>query len=212
MTVPTRRAALAALAGVSALAIPTVARALPSGQADAELFALQDAIEAADRNHDAALDALSPAESAAIAAREKLPRPERPESRFLAEEWFQTFAQKMAEDREKPWPEWIAYEQALTARKEEIARIKIETGEAAAEERSMETSQAVVAIRDQIVAIRATTLAGLVFKARYAAEHYPGEWDQEVMDGRLLTSIWLGRARLQQPDRHFALRADGHGV
>jgi hypothetical protein len=42
----TRRAVLTALAGASALAIPAVARALPPGQGDAELFALQDAIEA----------------------------------------------------------------------------------------------------------------------------------------------------------------------
>jgi hypothetical protein len=87
----------------------------------------------------------------------------------------------MAEDREKPWPEWDAYEQAVTAREEEIARIKVESGEAAAEERSTETLQAAVAIRDQIAAIRATTLAGLVFKARYAAEHYRDEPDEEVM-------------------------------
>jgi hypothetical protein len=65
----TRRAALTALAGVSALAIPKTARALSSGHGDTELFALQDAIEAADRNHEAALGALSLAESAAIAAR-----------------------------------------------------------------------------------------------------------------------------------------------
>jgi hypothetical protein len=181
MTAPTRRAALTALAGASALALPAAARTLTPGQADAELFALQGSIEAADRNHNAALDALSPAESAAIAARKKLPRPEQPESRFLAEEWFQTFTQKMAEDREKPWPEWDAYEEALGVWEEETARIKIESGEAAAEERSMRTLDEVIAIRDRIVGIRATTLAGLIFKARYAAAHYEGEWDQEVL-------------------------------
>ena len=37
-------------------------------------------------------------------------------------------------------------------------------------------------IRDQIVAIRATTIAGLIFKARYASEHYRDEPDDEVME------------------------------
>ena len=36
-------------------------------------------------------------------------------------------------------------------------------------------------MRDHIVDIPATTLAGLIFKAKYGAEHYHGDYDQDVM-------------------------------
>jgi hypothetical protein len=38
-----------------------------------------------------------------------------------------------------------------------------------------------MSLRDKVVEIPATTLAGLLFKARYAASHYRGEYDPDVM-------------------------------
>ncbi len=115
MTAPTRRAALTALAGVPALALPAVAIAASLG-ADAALFALQPEIDAADQREAAALAAQTFSEETYYAAR----RP------GLANECD------------------------------------------AAEERTGAAQDAVDAIGRQIAAIRATTLAGLVFKAQYA--------------------------------------------
>jgi hypothetical protein len=81
----------------------------------------------------------------------------------------------------EPNPDWAAYEAAVEAWEEEDERIRAETGESAASERSTETLDAVSALRDKIVAIRATTLAGLKFKAKYALEHYADDPDEEVM-------------------------------
>jgi hypothetical protein len=49
-------------------------------------------------------------------------------------------------------------------------------------------------IRDQIVAIRATTIAGLIFKARYASEHYRDEPGDEVMESIVADLLAIGGA------------------
>jgi hypothetical protein len=134
MTAPTRRAALTALAGVSALAIPKTARALSSGHGDAELFALQAEIEAADRSHDAALDAQAEADSAYLAARRG--QPQRPQSTLENETWFQEFAQRMRDYTEPPSPEWDAYNAACAAWEKDQARLQAERAKTAAQERS----------------------------------------------------------------------------
>ena len=62
MTTTTRRAALGALVSASALTLPAALAASASGgHADADLFALRAAIEAADCRHSASLDAQSQA-------------------------------------------------------------------------------------------------------------------------------------------------------
>jgi hypothetical protein len=175
-----RRALLGSILAVGAAAsVPAAAAIVSTGCADAELFALQPAIEAADRRDVAALDARSRAEESYFAARQ--PRPARPESGLDEEEWFQTFARKMREYNAEPKPEWAAYEAAVEAWEDEDERIRVETGEMAASERSTETVDEACALRDRIVAIRATTLAGLKFKAKYALEHYADNPDEEVM-------------------------------
>jgi hypothetical protein len=74
-----RRALLGSILAVGAAAsVPAAAAIASTGCADAELFALQPAIEAADRREDAALDAKSQAEAAYFAARP--PKPVRPET------------------------------------------------------------------------------------------------------------------------------------
>src|SRR5271163_5058088 len=87
---PSRRAALGALASVPALVILPAASAIALASAaspvhlDAALFAMQPAIEAADRELAAALAALNPAEDAYF---DKEPdRPAQPEVVFTAEE------------------------------------------------------------------------------------------------------------------------------
>jgi hypothetical protein len=77
-------------------------------------------------------------------------------------------------------------------REKEHERLQIETGVVAARERQRETSDVVYDLRDRIVAIRATTLAGLKFKARYAAKHCEGDPDQEVMDSIVDDLLALG--------------------
>jgi hypothetical protein len=44
-----------------------------------------------------------------------------------------------------------------------------------------DTQDVVMSLRDRIAEIQATTLTGLIFKARYAASHYEGEYDADVM-------------------------------
>ena len=81
----------------------------------------------------------------------------------------------------EPNADWAAYEAAVEAWEEEDERINAETGARAACERADEASHEVYCLRDKIVAIRATTLAGLKFKAEFAFQHCVGEPDEEVM-------------------------------
>jgi hypothetical protein len=60
-------------------------------------------------------------------------------------------------------------------------RLRVNSGLKAGEESQYEAEVIVLALRDRIVEIRAATLAGLIFKAKYAAEHYRSEYDPEVM-------------------------------
>jgi hypothetical protein len=60
-------------------------------------------------------------------------------------------------------------------------RLRADCGLKAAERSQIEADDVVIALRDRIVSTPATTLAGLIFKARYAADHYPSEYEPEVM-------------------------------
>jgi hypothetical protein len=183
MTATTRRSALTALASAPALAIPAFATPSTSSphHSDAELFALQPEIEAADYRFNVALDAQNRAEERTFP---RPPRPAQPEPSFVKEDWFQTFKEKMAElnANPNPSPEWAAYDVALKAWEEEIARIDLETGAAAACDHADDLLCEVDAICDKIIAIRATTLAGLKFKAKYVAEHDPDAPSLELLD------------------------------
>jgi hypothetical protein len=141
----------AALSGVAIGATIGASIPLPSAaaqsEADAELFALADAIAEADRAHVAAIDRLGASDTAFFAA-----RPPTPVTSDAVEAWEQ-----------------------------ECERLKKECGQAAAEVAERENSAAVMEIADVIAETPATTLAGLIFKARYAAEHYGDSYDQEVM-------------------------------
>jgi hypothetical protein len=182
-----RRAALGAFAGLPALAILPAAGstlALVSVTSpvhpDAALFAMQSAIDAADRELQAAFDALNPVEDAYF---DKAPdRPAQPEATmFSAEEQqaLDAFAAKMR--THKPSPAWTAYEQAFQDYEEEVERIKAECGVTAAEENRDSVQETVSQLQADLIDTPAKTLAGLIFKARYAATHNPDEYDEEVM-------------------------------
>jgi len=186
---PSRRAALGALASVPALVILPAASAIALASAaspvhlDAALFAMQPAIEAADRELAAALAALNPAEDAYF---DKEPdRPAEPGGPvFSAEEQqaLDAFAAKLRARRERGQaPEWVAYEQAVQDHEREIERLKAEFGVTAAEEMQHAAHETISQVQADLVDTPAKTLAGLSFKARYAATHYSGEYNEEVM-------------------------------
>ena len=62
-----------------------------------------------------------------------------------------------------------------------MERAEHDSGLTAAEEAVNAADRVRLAIRDKIVSTRARTLAALTFKARYAAAHFPGDPDEEVM-------------------------------
>jgi hypothetical protein len=176
-----RRAVLRSILAAGAVATVPAAGAIAADHADAALFALQADIEAADRLKEAFFDPFNAAEEAYMAVRAPIPAaPE--DSAFTKEEWFLTFKEKMAELNTSPSPEITAYAAERQAWEEEDKRLHDETGLTAAEECEKEIDAEVLALRDQIVATRATTLAGLKFKAKYAVEHYEGAPDEDDID------------------------------
>ena len=184
-----RRALLRLFGAAPALAmLPTAGSALALASTaspvhpDAELFAMGPAIDAADREFEAALDALDAAEDAYS---DKEPDgPAKPEADFLPEELqaldlLGTAAALRAINGRSPT--LVAYDHAFASHEQEVERLKAECGVTAAHELEDATSKAVNQVRDALAETPATTLAGLIFKARYAATHYRGEYDQDVM-------------------------------
>jgi hypothetical protein len=72
------------------------------------------------------------------------------------------------------------YEEALAAWRAATEQAEHDSGLTAAEEATNAADRVRLAIRDEIVSTRARTLAGLTFKPRYAAEHFPGDPDEDV--------------------------------
>jgi hypothetical protein len=185
-----RRALLRLFGAAPALAVlPAAGSALVLASSaspvhpDAALFAMQSAIEAADMELEAAQAVLKPAEEAYF---DKEPdRPAQPEADFLPEERqaldLLGAAARMREGKGRS-PAWAAYDQAVQDREREVERLHDECGITAAQEREDAAHEAISYVRDELVDTPAKTLAGLIFKARYAATHYEGDWDQEVMD------------------------------
>ena len=171
-----RRAALGAIAAAGAmLAVPRIARA---ADLDADLFALQGPIEAADRELDGVLDALRIAED--NARRNVSEKPAAPEMDRESREAIDEFGRRMAEIRARgPSAEQAAHENALRQWEADTARARAEGGLDTAYAAERAALDAVMALQARVVETPAKTLAGLIFKARYAAER---DHDPVVME------------------------------
>jgi hypothetical protein len=178
----TRRALLRFFGAAPALAaLPATAMLTAPRGDDAELFAMQSAIEAADMEFNTALDVLEAAEDAYS---DKEPdAPAKPDAAvFSAEE--QRAVDAMAavmRERKTPLPAWAAHNQAVQDYERECERMKAECGVTAAHELEDATAARINQVRAVLVETPAKTLAGLIFKARYAATHYSDDYDDEVM-------------------------------
>ena len=176
-----RRAALGAIAAAGAmLAVPRIARA---ADLDADLFALQGPIEAADRELDGVLDALRIAED--NARRNVSEKPAAPEMDRESREAIDEFGRRMAEIRARGQSaEQTAHEDALRQWEADKARVRAESGLDAAHEAEAKALDAVIALQARVAGTPARTLAGLIFKARYAAErdHEPDVMESIVGD------------------------------
>jgi hypothetical protein len=178
---PSRRLFLAAGSAAAIFATLKSASAGQGAEADAELLAIGDQLARADEVEDRAHAAHSIAEDKFYAA--KPPAPIEPEVDVSGEEWLKALQAKMASDKERgPTPEQAAFEQAKADHEKECERIRLDCGLAAAEEAQREASIAAMEIRDAIAGIQATTLTGLMFKARYAARDGNNcFYDSEIM-------------------------------
>ena len=145
---------------------PPARNGLPA-HPDAALFAMGPAIDAADREFNAALDALVAADE--VYSDKEPDGPPEPEADFSSEERqaLDLFGCRREGDRGHP-PALAAYYQAVAAHEQETERLKAECGVTAAHELEDATSAAVNQVRDALAETPAKTLAGLIFKARYA--------------------------------------------
>jgi hypothetical protein len=84
-----------------------------------------------------------------------------------------------ARKKRTPSPVWAAYEQALLDRDFEIERLKSECGVTSAHEAEEAASEAVNSVKAYLLDTPAQTVAGLVFKARYAARE-DNAYDEDV--------------------------------
>jgi hypothetical protein len=171
--------ALAILPAAASSALALASAASPV-HPDAALFAMQSAIEAADRELEAALDALKAAEDAFF--NKKPDCPEQPETILSDEERQAIDALRAASAKiGGPSPAWAAYEQAFRDHEREVERLKAECGVTAANDLELTALDATGRVARALIDTPAKTLAGLIFKARYAATHYEDNYDEDVM-------------------------------
>ena len=75
----------------------------------------------------------------------------------------------------------MAYDQAVQDHERETERLKAECGVTAAHELEEAAHETTSQVQADLVDTPAKTLAGLIFKARYAATHYEDDYDEDVM-------------------------------
>ena len=143
---------------------------------DAALLALQTELAAADQAWEALYSKRVVAEKACFAA---VPAP--PKEPNLDSDAIRKALLSGEALSPKTVQSLRAYDQANKARHEAMERAEHDSGLTAAEDAVNAADSVRLAIRDKIVSIRARTLNGLTFKARYAASHFPGDPDEEVM-------------------------------
>jgi hypothetical protein len=77
--------------------------------------------------------------------------------------------------RKTPSPAWAAYEQAVQGYERETERLEAECRVTAARGLEDAAHETISQVQADLVDTPAKTLAGLIFKARYAATHYSDE-------------------------------------
>jgi hypothetical protein len=158
------------------MAALTVVALAPEDNPDAALLALQDELAAADEVWEALYKQRVVAESACFALAP--PPPAEPVHDYTA-------IRKALMDGQPLAPKTIklmkAYDQANRARREAMEQAEVKSGLKAAEDAVNAADRVRLAIRDKIIRKRARTLSGMIFKARYAADHFPGDPDEDVM-------------------------------
>jgi len=182
MTKPlNRRHALSGLAAAGTMLIaPHAAKA---ANLDAELLALHGPIETAERKLNGVFDALRIAEGNARCSAPK--KPADLEMDRESRETIDDFGRRMAEIRARGQSaEQTAHEDALRQWEADKARVRAESGLDAAHEAEAKALDAVIALQARVAGTPARTLAGLIFKARYAAErdHEPDVMESIVGD------------------------------
>jgi hypothetical protein len=155
----------------------------PSDRRDDALLALAPAIAVADRQFEAALDKVAAAETM-LRAKEK-PKPVEPKLADPRFKEMKSAVEKWSREQEarRNHPRLVAYRQAVRLWEKRLALLKRQSGLAAAELARDKASDKTIDLQAEVAAFRATTLRGLIFKATYAAEHYPdlGGYDVDVM-------------------------------
>lgn len=177
------------VAGTTAALSATLKSAAAANMAsgDAELFALASQITLADESLEKVCGAHEAAEDVCRAASPPAPVP--PKFDVSNEDWFKALHAKMAALKDKPpSSEQVAYDAAVKEHEQLCDRIKLDCGFDAVERALDEAQDAVASLREKIAGIRATTLAGLIFKAKYAAVHYESEYDP-VMSASIVDDL-----------------------
>jgi hypothetical protein len=176
MTTRSKRAFLQGAAAVAAATIPA-AGALAGPNPDAALLALQGELDAADEAWEALHQKQNAAEKVCWALRPDKPQEPRSPNSVMDAFWAGD-SRPLIEASKAPDTD---YGEALAAWREAMEQAELDSGFKAAEEAVNAADHVRLAIRDKIVATRARTLNGLTFKARYAADHFPGDEDEDVM-------------------------------
>jgi hypothetical protein len=144
---------------------------------DKALLSLRTKIVAADQKFEAALSGLDVAQRAVLKMLPPKPAPAKID--IDPDPGFREKLLKVLGER-KSRPETIAHEAAVQAWEKQRIGLEIECGLRAATRRECEAADRTLALRDTVAKTKATTLQGLIFKAVYAATHYPKEYDHDV--------------------------------
>jgi hypothetical protein len=180
MTTPSKRAFLRGAAAVAAAAIPAAGALASAHNPDAALLALQAELDDADTVREALYREWTAAEEACSVL--KPDKPQEPCTPKAIVDAFQAGdSRPLIAYHEASKSSDTDYEEALKAWREATEKAERDSGFEEAEEAVSAAEDVRLAIRDKIIAIRARTLAGLTFKARYAASHFPGDPDAEIM-------------------------------
>jgi hypothetical protein len=172
-------AAAAAIPAAGAMAAPAVVLdySCSAAGADAGLLALQDELDEADRAWEALYRKVTAAEEACHAL-----RPDEPKMPAAFTDKIQKAVKNNDASLLAGYEQYFdTYDEAKKAWREAVEQAGVDSGLKAAEDAANAADDVRLAIRDEIVFTPARLLAGLVFKAKYAAEHFPGDPDEEVM-------------------------------